>query len=97
MGEDDFPCWNHTSNGLFSLSSAYQILSEDNEKEFSHDVLFKLIWRWRGPQRVRTFLWKLAHGKLLTNEERSHRGMTNDSLYARCSSDEESIMHLLRD
>lgn len=97
LGEDDFPCWNLTTNGLFSLSSAYQALSKDNVNGENQNPLFKEIWHWKGPQRVRTFLWRLVHGRLLTNEERFQRRMKNDSLCPRCLLNEESIMHLLRD
>ncbi|KAG4946146.1 hypothetical protein JHK87_042153 [Glycine soja] len=49
----------------------------DNPRDESGD--FKMIWRYEGPQRVCLFLWKLMHGRLLPNEERIRRHMTNDS------------------
>lgn len=59
--------------------------------------LFKRIWKWRGPNRIRAFLWKLVHGRLFTNEERVNRGMASDPLCPRCKSCLESIMHIVRD
>lgn len=46
---------------------------------------------------MRSTIWKVAHGKLLTNEERKRRGMVADDICLRCHSAVESMMHILRD
>lgn len=61
------------------------------------DPLFKKVWDWKGPIRLRAFLWKLIHGKLLTNVERNRRGMTVDVTCPRSNPSFEAMMHLLRD
>lgn len=53
--------------------------------------------RVQSPNRIKAFLWKLAHGKLLTNIERNRRGMTAYVICSRCNSNPETIMHILRD
>lgn len=63
----------------------------------NNDPIFYSIWKWDGPNRYRAFLWKIAHGKLLTNAERSHRGMTIDSQCPRCQDGPKTIMHTLQD
>jgi len=64
---------------MLSVKTAYWYLAGyyDNPRDESGD--FKMIWRYEGPQRVCLFLWKLMHGRLLPNEERIRRHMTNDS------------------
>lgn len=59
--------------------------------------VFKMDLSWAGSQRIHNFMWKLAHGRLLTNTEQVIRGMTSDSLCSRCSDHLESIMHVLCD
>lgn len=50
-----------------------------------------------GPNRNKAFMWKLCHGKLMTNVERKSRGMTADELCPRCHRCLETIMHMIRD
>lgn len=94
-GITDFPSWMAASDGLFSLKSAYFLLSGGNAS--LPNPIFSKIWKWQGPARIRATLWKVAHGKLLTNEERKRRGMTNENYCPRCNSQPEDLMHLLRD
>lgn len=94
MGMDHYPYWPLESNGIFSLRSAYLLLATNNQVDNYNKSLFKMIWKWSGPNRIRTFLWKLAHGRLLTNEERTKRGMSFDALCPRCNEQQESIMHV---
>lgn len=46
--------WALSSDGIFSLKSAYTRLSSSTGL-FEDDPLFAKIWSWRGPQRVRGF------------------------------------------
>lgn len=96
-GGHDFPCWNLTSDGDFTLKSAYTLVHEMHAEPTETFGLYDLAWAWQGPQRYRAFIWKLAHGRLFTNEERMTCGMTADSSCARCSDGPESVMHILRD
>lgn len=47
--------WSGTSSGRFSVSSAYQQLSESMANETGLD--WRALWKWRGPERVKSFLW----------------------------------------
>ena len=40
------------------------------------DPLFRLIWRWKGMEQIRTFLWQVASGSLPTNHFRWVRHIT---------------------
>lgn len=57
--------WIGAANGRFSVKNAYFVRREDD-----HGVegIWKLIWKWPRPQRIRTFLWLVVQNKLLTNE-----------------------------
>lgn len=59
--------------------------------------IFNKVWKWEGPGRTRTTLWKLAYGKLLTNVERKKRGTTTVDLCPRCKLYPETVMRMLRD
>jgi ribonuclease HI len=96
-GKSDFPCWNLTSDGNFSLKSAYFIMHDKHHSFPTKQDSFQHIWSWQGPNRYKAFLWKIAHDKILTNEERHHRGMTRENLCPRCGDYPETIMHVLRD
>ncbi|KHN24231.1 Putative ribonuclease H protein [Glycine soja] len=81
-------------NGLFSIKSAYRkVAGFSNDK----DLLFNLIWSWKGPERMRILLWKIANEGLLTNKSRVTRAMAESSECPRCHLQPESILHCLRD
>lgn len=96
-GMEDFLCWNLTSDGKFSLNSSYELLQDCSQHVDDRDPFFVKVWAWQGPQRIRVFLWKLAHGRLLSNEERRKRGMCHNATCPRCLTSEETIMHVMRD
>lgn len=55
------------------------------------------MWNWPGPIRTKAFLWKLCHGKLMTNVARRRKGLTTDDTCPRCHSCPETIIHMIRD
>ncbi|XP_057739925.1 uncharacterized protein LOC130957039 [Arachis stenosperma] len=60
--------WNATQNGEFSVASAYKLLAGHGKPQ---DQVWNVIWKWRGPQRMRCFLWMTTHQKLMTANRRS--------------------------
>lgn len=68
---EDFPIWNHSSDGFFSIKSGYQHLYQDISTG-SPNFPYEKVWKWQGPSRIQALLWKLAHGRLMTNVERHH-------------------------
>lgn len=52
----DFPCWNLTSDGYFSMKSAYKSMQKRNTSNFSHNLIFSKVWKWPSPGRIRAYL-----------------------------------------
>ncbi|MED6181435.1 hypothetical protein PIB30_118602 [Stylosanthes scabra] len=91
-GEDQI-AWGLSADGSFSLKSAYFSLIEAAPA----DRLFKLIWTWKGPERIRYFLGLTANDALLTNHNRMRRHMTHDPTCPRCGIGDKTTIHVLRD
>ncbi|CAN1162598.1 Putative ribonuclease H protein At1g65750 [Linum perenne] len=93
-GEDDW-VWGGESNGSFSIKSAYSIVCRFAPSS-SHDM-WSQIWSWKGPNRIRCFLWLAIQDKLLTNCSRVRRHLAGDAACSLCQHPEESAAHVLRD
>lgn len=74
-GEGDRVAGNHSRNNDFSVASAYEYLGNNNAHASAR--IWKNIWGWSEPQRIKTFLWLAASGKFLTNLERCRRHFTD--------------------
>ncbi|CAN1215674.1 Putative ribonuclease H protein At1g65750 [Linum perenne] len=87
--------WGPDPKGRFSIKSAYEILATTRGPPQQNT--WKHIWRWQGPSRIKHFLWLAAHNRLLSNEERLRRHMTDRDDCHRCPSVSETSLHILRD
>lgn len=58
---------------------------------------WRLVWKLKEQERVKVFLWELAHGKILTNEARQRRGLASNGDCTRCALNVEDCIHLVRD
>ncbi|CAN1778824.1 Putative ribonuclease H protein At1g65750 [Linum perenne] len=83
------------TNGRFSVRTAYLLITEALSPPT--DPIWRSIWKWSGPSKIKHFLWLASHKRLLTNEERGRRHLSNQVLCPRCSSQTESISHVLYD
>lgn len=70
---DDYTGWNEEASGEFSISSAYDIVV--NVEEPIEAAKWNSIWKLKVPNRIRTFLWLVRHGRILTNSNRVKRGV----------------------
>ena len=91
---EDIQIWAHTSNGSFSVKLAYNIFFDGYDQANSP---WKLIWKLQIPPKLKTFLWVLCHGKLLTNVQRTKRNLTLDDQCPLCHNSKESLAHLFKD
>ncbi|KAH1131350.1 hypothetical protein J1N35_002728 [Gossypium stocksii] len=74
--------WNLTSNGKFTVKSAYHLLKENTWNDQRNK--WANIWKFLGPQRVRFFLWLVYKQRLLTNLERVRRGISQNEACPSC-------------
>ncbi|CAN1127603.1 Putative ribonuclease H protein At1g65750 [Linum perenne] len=93
-GEDEL-IWGPDPKGNFSISSAYEIITAESNSFES--PLWKLVWKWQGPNRVRHFLWLAAHNRFLTNAERRKRHMMTEDFCRLCPHSVEGVLHVLWD
>ncbi|CAN1162622.1 Putative ribonuclease H protein At1g65750 [Linum perenne] len=93
--EDDIPVWGLEPNGCYSVRSGY-LLSIGLE-DYNGMSIWKRIWRWEGPQRVRQFLWLAVNDRLLTNAERHRRHLATSTDCNLCHEVSEDVTHILRD
>lgn len=96
-GFPDFPCRHLTSDGNFSMRTAYNTLHVAIANLEPSEPLFGRIWKWKRPTHYKGFLWKLVQARLMTNEERAKCRITADALCPRCGDCPETIMHVLHD
>ncbi|XP_024158077.2 uncharacterized protein LOC112165700 [Rosa chinensis] len=90
---DDTLIWGATSNGCFTVKSAYS-----STFDFSvQNPQWKTLWKLNCPPKLMTFIWTVFHRKLLTNMQRVRRGLTTCATCPLCLSADESLIHLFRD
>jgi hypothetical protein len=87
-GPDEFR-WNLHENGLFSVHSMYNALTQpvvpiDNNKK---------IWKMKIPLKIKIFAWYLRRGVILTKDNLVRRNWTGSKTCVFCSHD-ETIKHL---
>ncbi|XP_045810455.1 uncharacterized protein LOC123904892 [Trifolium pratense] len=86
--------WRGTTDGKFSIASAYTMLCNFNDDEW--DVVWRRVWRLQVPERVRSFIWLVKHDRLLTNYRKSKMNVCTPWC-KHCVDIVEDTMHVLRD
>nr|KYP72230.1 Putative ribonuclease H protein At1g65750 family [Cajanus cajan] len=89
----DSVLWGPAADGVFSVLSAFEVSSQISTLD--RKPIFKVIWRWKGPERTRAFLWRVAHESLMTNSTRVHRGIALEANCPACNHDNEDTWHVL--
>ncbi|CAN1146372.1 Putative ribonuclease H protein At1g65750 [Linum perenne] len=82
-------------DGKFSIKSAYNLICD--LPTVPDPDPWEVLWKWKGPNRIRCFLWLAASNRLLTNAQRHRRNMTQDASCPLCNHSDESVTHVLRD
>ncbi|CAI0456412.1 unnamed protein product [Linum tenue] len=93
LGEDKMS-WGLERDGRFRLKSAYMLAA--NLEEEQEMQKWKNLWKWRGPSRIKHFLWLILHDRIFTNKERARRGITTNANCNICRDKEETTEHILR-
>lgn len=95
LSEPDKLAWNLSPSGEFSMASAMQVVSTNQEE--SPSLLWNLIWKWKGQERIRAFLWLVGHNRLPTNDLCHHRKILEYPTRPLCQEHSETTLHALRD
>lgn len=93
---EDKLVWSGESSGLFSAKSAFLLLQAEHIRAQELPDL-RWLWRCRGTERMRFFLWLLYQDKLNTNVNRARRQPSVSVLCPTCLASTESSLHLFRD
>ena len=94
--DGDILVWLPSSDGNFSVKLAS--ISISHMDGAISDLLYKLIWKWCGLERIRLFLWLTPNESLHTNAFRFHRHLSNSPSCVQCNEDiHETVLHALRD
>jgi len=86
--------WRGSSSGYFTLSSAIAICR--NEDTLEPEQHWNRLWKTKAPQKMKVFAWLAFQDKLMTNLNRTRRGLTNDPFCSVCGSEFEDVEHVLR-
>ncbi|KAA3487249.1 LINE-1 reverse transcriptase isogeny [Gossypium australe] len=76
--------WARSMSGAFTVPSAFRTLKEDTWSSLEEN--WKTFWKYQGPQI-----------RLLTNLERTRRGIGQSNSYTVCGHEYEDMAHVLRD
>ena len=88
----DGTCWGPTPDGMFIVKSTYDIIRQNKKSPTSNT--WKRIWKLNVPQKIRTFMWLLHHGRILTNHEKIRRGFSSNPNCTCCPDKVEDVDHL---
>jgi hypothetical protein len=95
LGED-VRLWPQGKNGNFSVASAYDLLTHSEASTNTTNGNWHMIWKMQVPERVKSFIWVLKHGRLLTNFWKSKMSLGSPSC-CYCGDITETELHVLRD
>ena len=94
--------WPLTPAGDFSIRSAYQMLESTARSSHpcssSVDEMSKVrkgIWKIKTPNKIRHFIWRVAHNSLPTTQNLWLRHVPVDDSCPLCAEQTESLMHCL--
>ncbi|KAG7579199.1 hypothetical protein ISN45_Aa03g033600 [Arabidopsis thaliana x Arabidopsis arenosa] len=96
-GAKDRVSWGENSEGKFTVRSAYQLVSRDENPRPDMEKFWARVWRVVAPERVRVFLWLVGNQAVMSNAERFRRHLCDSSICQVCKSGEEDTLHILRD
>lgn len=95
-GAKDRLSWGESSDGSFTVKSAYALVSHDYSPKPDQGSFWSRIWGLVVPERVKVFLWLVRNQAIMSNTERYRRHLCVSSICQVCKGGEETIIHILR-
>jgi hypothetical protein len=95
-GRDNVLAWHYDERGLFSVRSAYKVCQDSllrrKDKGSVHggsdravDPTWEKIWKSKCPNKVKHFIWRLAHNSHPLRRSLVRRGMKIDTICPVCN------------
>ena len=107
--QSDFWAWHYDKRGLFSVRSAYRMISSTKQRREAwlegtaansdvkgREKSWTSLWKIKAPAKVKMFLWRLAKQSLPTSDVLHHRHILASSTCGICGAD-DSWRHSLLD
>lgn len=94
MGRNDVIAWHFDTKGRFSVKSAYHVLEDGEERHHPHQrgecssggasisdnsKWWKRIWKLQCSQKIKQFIWRLAHNSLPLKMNIKQKGIDLDT------------------
>ena len=108
--QDDFWAWHYERKGVFTVRSAYKLMSftkqqrtdwlehtEGHSRADADRRSWSRLWGAAVPSKVRVFAWRLAKSSIPTGEVRKHRSMADSAKCAICRAAVDTWRHSLFD
>lgn len=92
---EDSYCWRPSADGRFSVKSAYKFIYHNSAPV--GEPIWKKIWKWQIPEKIKFFLWQALHERLNTNLLKANLGLSPTSECPFECHSEESVIHIIRD
>ena len=106
--QQDFWAWHYDKRGIFSVRSAYRMLSaikfqrEDwlehrtgHSNIAAYNKSWSLLWKVKVPSKVRLFAWRLAHTSIPTGTLKHERKMAGSPVCSICNDALDTWRHSL--
>lgn len=94
--DTDLLYWHSCPRGLLTVQSAYELQASTTRSHCYLEPLWKLIWQWKGPERIKAFLQVVAHDCLMTDANRASRHLTEAPYHHSCPLELESVLHAVQ-
>lgn len=98
--EPDKILWSLTPNGQFSTKSVYKFLTNRQlglKPNEGPDLTFMWMWKMKTLPKIKQFFWLVSLNRISSKVNLKHRNILQDDICARCLSEKETTLHLLRD
>ena len=101
-GAEDALIWPLTSDGAYSVRSAYRMLVSaeaslmpSSSTSDENGLVWKKIWKIRTPNKIRHFIWRAAKDSLPTKQNLLARHLPISPVCAGCGDHTETTLHCL--
>ncbi|WVZ67661.1 hypothetical protein U9M48_016710 [Paspalum notatum var. saurae] len=95
----DWPAWHFDSTGNFSVKSAYKLAVHIRDRDLGKDAssstaatvsgnndefMWHKLWQLKLPNKMKMFIWRLAHNSLPVRRNLVRRGVKTDTICPMC-------------